>query len=260
MFIVTTNQQQLQAEMKKIQLEIGKLMKEKKKEEAEKLIKQREELKQREEKEQALVDKMLQMRDEYWGQIGNIVHPSVPISNDEVDNLVVKKWGEPKPKVPLHHSEVLYRIDGYNMESGTAIAGQRGYFLKGAAVMLNQALINYAMHFLTSKKMGKLGEEKGTEKEEEAGKFNYTLLQTPLFMNKSIMSKTAQLSDFDEQLYKVTGGKDDEPKYLIATSEQPISGYHMNEWIYETELPKRYLGYSTCFRKEVNIKFLKEKK
>ena len=93
-------------------------MKEKKKDEAEKLIKQREELKQREEKEQSLVDKMLQMRDEYWNQIGNIVHPSVPISNNEDENLIHKKWGEPRPLMPLHHSEVLYRIDGVNMESG----------------------------------------------------------------------------------------------------------------------------------------------
>ena len=106
------------------------------------------------------------------------------------------------------------------------------------------------MHFLTSKKFGKLGNEKGTEKEGDGDKFNYTVLQTPLFMNQDIMAKTAQLSDFDEQLYKVTGSAGDEPKYLIATSEQPISGYHLNEWLYETDLPKRYLGYSTCFRKE----------
>ena len=107
------------------------------------------------------------------------------------------------------------------------------------------------MQFLTTQKFGRLGTDKGTEKEGEESKFNYTVLQTPLFMNKGVMGKTAQLSDFDEQLYKITGGKDEEPKYLIATSEQPISGYHMNEWIYETDLPKRYLGFSTCFRKEV---------
>lgn len=243
----TTNQQQLQSEMKKIQIEIGKLMKNKKKEEAEKLIVHRNLMKQREEKEQNLVNEMLEMRDKYWSQIGNIVHHSVPISNDEKDNIVVKKWGTPGELVKLHHSEVLHRIDGYNMESGINIAGHRSYFLKGLAVILNQAIINYAIHFLTSKKFGKLVD--GTENDSD-DKFNYQLLQTPLFMNQDIMAKTAQLSDFDEQLYKVTGNGNDDVKYLIATSEQPISGYHMNEWINEFDLPKRYLGYSTCFRKE----------
>jgi len=238
--------------MNKLQEEIAKLFKEKKQVEAQKLVKERENLKAKEEKEQALVDKMLQMRDEYFSQIGNIVHPSVPVSSSEDDNAVTTKWGTPKEQseAPLHHSEVLYRIDGYNMESGIAIAGHRSFFLKGPGVLLNQALINYAIHFLTTKKFGKLGSEKEKETEEEQGKFNYQVLQTPLFMNQEIMAKTAQLSDFDEQLYKVTGGKDDEPKYLIATSEQPISAYHLDQWLYETDLPKRYLGYSTCFRKE----------
>ena len=225
------------------------MYKEKKADEAQKLVKERENLIEREKKEAAYVEKMQQLRDEHWSQIGNIVHPSVPVSSSEEDNVECKKWGTPKPvtDAPLHHSEVLHRIDGVNVESGIAIAGHRGYFLKGPGVFLNQALINYAISFLTNKKFGKLG---GKKAEEHEGKHNYQILQTPLFMNQDVMAKTAQLSDFDEQLYKVTGSKDDEPKYLIATSEQPISGYHLGEWMYESQLPRRYLGYSTCFRKE----------
>jgi seryl-tRNA synthetase len=75
-----------------------------------------------------------------------------------------------------------------------------------------------------------------------------TLLQTPFVMNKSLMSKVAQLGDFDEQLYKVTGASEDQ--YLIATSEQPICAYHHGEWLAGSQLPIRYAGYSTCFRKE----------
>merc|ERR1712166_1300324 len=67
-------------------------------------------------------------------------------------------------------------------------------------------------------------------------------------MNKSMMAKVAQLGDFDEQLYKVSGGGEDQ--YLIATSEQPICAYHANEWLTEKQLPIKYAGYSTCFRKE----------
>jgi len=102
--------------------------------------------------------------------------------------------------------------------------------LKGAGVLLNQALINYGLAFLSNK--------------------TYTTLQTPYFMNREVMAKTAQLADFDEQLYKVTGAEDDGQKYLIATSEQPISAYHSGEVLTPDVLPKRYAGYSTNFRKE----------
>jgi seryl-tRNA synthetase len=67
-------------------------------------------------------------------------------------------------------------------------------------------------------------------------------------MKKEVMAGVAQLEQFDEELYKVGG--DSEDKYLIATSEQPICGYHMNDWIEEKALPIRYAGVSTCFRKE----------
>jgi len=101
--------------------------------------------------------------------------------------------------------------------------------LQGCGVMLNQALINYGLSFLSTR--------------------GYTPLQPPFFMKKEIMAETAQLSEFDEALYKVVAG-DGEDKYLIATSEQPISAFHRGEWLREAELPKRYAGYSTCFRKE----------
>jgi len=120
-------------------------------------------------------------------------------------------------------------IDGYEPEAGARIAGHRGYFLKGVGLLLNQALINYGLAFLTKR--------------------GYTCLHTPFFMNKDVMAKTAQLADFDEQLYKVVAEHGEE-KYLIATSEQPISAFHMGEWIEARRLPLRYGGYSTTFRKE----------
>merc|ERR1711959_751667 len=82
-------------------------------------------------------------------------------------------------------------------------------------------------------------------------KRKYNPIYPPFFMNKEIMAKTAELADFDEQLYHVAaGGKDDSDKYLIATSEQPISALHMDEWMAPERLPIRYAGLSTCFRKE----------
>ncbi len=77
-----------------------------------------------------------------------------------------------------------------------------------------------------------------------------TAIQPPYFMNESVMADTAQLDDFDEQLYKVTGQDTDSVKYLIATSEQPLSALHRKEWLQPKDLPIRYAGISTCFRKE----------
>ncbi|KAL1236932.1 cytoplasmic,Serine--tRNA ligase [Trichinella spiralis] len=89
-------------------------------------------------------------------------------------------------------------------------------------------------------------------------KKKYTPLYTPFFMRKEVMQEVAQLSDFDDQLYKVIGKSSEvkeeiaeEEKYLIATSEQPIAAYHRDEWISKESLPLRYVGFSTCFRQEV---------
>lgn len=86
----------------------------------------------------------------------------------------------------------------------------------------------------------------------------YTSMSTPFFMKKDVMQDVAQLSQFDDELYKVIGkgsenadDKEIEEKYLIATSEQPIAAFHRDEWIKETDLPKRYAGISSCFRQEV---------
>lgn len=167
--------------------------------------------------------------------MGNIVHDSVPISNNEDDNLVVRTWGEKSTikitdkRGGLNHHKVLQALGGYDPERGQKVAGHRGYFLKGVGVLLNNALINYGITFLANR--------------------GYDLVQPPFFLKKEIMAETCQLSDFDDQLYKVSGNTEDEDFYLIATSEQPISAMHRNEWIEESQLPIKYGGSSSCFRK-----------
>ena len=121
------------------------------------------------------------------------------------------------------------------MKRGTKVSGHRGYFLKGVGALLNMAIINYGMKFLTQR--------------------NYTIMQTPFFIKKNVMARVCQLSDYDEQLYQVSTGKFSEQKedknfYLIATSEQPLCAYFLNELIEPKELPIRFGGISSCFRKE----------
>ncbi|CAG0896011.1 unnamed protein product [Darwinula stevensoni] len=174
-------------------------------------------------------------------EIGNILDPSVPISNDEENNRVEKKWGNVEMEKKYSHVDLIHMIDGMDGERGSVTAGGRGYYLLGPAVFLEQAIVQLALQLLHTK--------------------SYKPIYTPFFMRKEVMQEVAQLSQFDEELYKVTGkssekGEGDaivgsEEKYLIATSEQPIAAFHRDEWIPEAALPIRYAGISTCFRQEV---------
>merc|ERR1712100_786761 len=189
----------------------------------EKVEKEIEDLKQR------VVD-LKQELDEKLFSVGNLIHESVPVHDDEEHNRQERTYGEcnPLPSFGRPHHELLWMIDGYEPVRGVAIAGARQYFLKGIGVRLQMALVNYGITFLAQ--------------------HGYTPLQVPLMMRQDIMAETAELAQFDEELYKVTGEGED--KYLIATSEQPISAYHRNEWLNPKVLPLKYAGQSTCFRKE----------
>ncbi|CAO2599757.1 Serine--tRNA ligase, cytoplasmic [Lemmus lemmus] len=162
-------------------------------------------------------------------EIGNLLHPSVPISNDEADNKVERIWGDCTVRKKYSHVDLVVMVDGFEGEKGAVVAGSRGYFLKGVLVFLEQALIQYALRTLGSR--------------------GYTPIYTPFFMRKEVMQEVAQLSQFDEELYKVNSSYDE--KYLIATSEQPIAALHRDEWLRPEDLPIKYAGLSTCFRQEV---------
>lgn len=223
---------QLKTKINDVQKQIG--AKKKAKENADDLLQQKSEL---DKEHKAMVEsaaekeRLLQVKVK---SIGNYVHDSVPVSDNEDNNGIQKTWAPEgvtvEKKAVLSHHEVLLRLDGYDPERGTKVVGHRGYFLRQWGVFLNQALINYGLQFLA---------ERG-----------YTPLQTPQFMLKDYMGKTAQLEQFDEELYKVVDGDAKNDKYLIATSEQPISAYHADEWLLAKDLPLKYAGYSTCYRRE----------
>jgi seryl-tRNA synthetase len=162
--------------------------------------------------------------------IGNLIHNSSLISNNENDcksffcNQIINNGKGP---FSLNHVDLLDKIDGVEYQKGIYISGNRGYFLKKFGIRLNIALIQYSLDFLQNK--------------------GFIPIQTPYFMKKEIMAKCAQLGDFNEQLYCI---KEETTKFLIATSEQPISALHSNEKIRKKKLPLKYAGFSTCFRKE----------
>jgi len=184
-------------------------------------------------------EELLKQRNKALGAIGNFLGNDVPISNDEdADNAIVRKVGDYEAKKKYSHVDLIQMIDGVDLERGSLIAGSRGYFLKGPLVFLEQAVIQLAQKHLLEQ--------------------DYEMIGTPFFMRKEMMQKVAQLSQFDEELYKVVGkGSEMEndtsvsENYLIATSEQPIAAYHYDEGLAPEKLPIKYAGLSYCFRQEV---------
>ena len=165
-------------------------------------------------------------------EVGNIVHDSVLADTNEDNNIIVRTWGNiEENKIDgtmghMNHHHLMRCLGMYDPERGSKIAGHRGYFLKNFGVLLNQALIAYGIDFL----MGR----------------GFTVLQPPFFMRKDYMEKTWEIGDYEANLYSV----EHDESYLIATSEQPISAMHANEWLKTKDLPLLYCGNSPCFRKE----------
>ena len=126
----------------------------------------------------------------------------------------------------MNHVDLCVALDIVDLKRGAAAAGGRGYYLRKEGAALNRALANFGIEFLQRR--------------------GYEEIDTPHMMTKEAMGKCAQLSQYDEVLYKLEG----EGKYLPATSEQPLAYYHQGEQLRPDQLPIRYVGFSTCFRKE----------
>jgi len=176
----------------------------------------------------AKIEEYKKLREDYRYKVGNIIDEDVPISDTEEDNKIIRTVGE-IPEFdfkPLNHVDLINKIDGANLETAAEIAGARFYYLKKDILHLNLALIQFALNELESK--------------------DYIPLQTPFFVKSDVAAETSELGEFEETLYKVA----DEDLYLIATAEQTLAALHRNEIISPDDLPIKYCGLSTCFRKE----------
>eukprot|EP01126_Amoeba_proteus_P048097 TRINITY_DN5540_c0_g1_i5.p1 TRINITY_DN5540_c0_g1~~TRINITY_DN5540_c0_g1_i5.p1 ORF type:complete len:209 (-),score=32.82 TRINITY_DN5540_c0_g1_i5:711-1337(-) len=121
-------------------------------------------------------------------------------------------------------------IGGYEPTSGFEFARYRGDFLTGFGMLLNQALIQYAIQFLHKK--------------------GYTAVQTPSLVKESIMKKLLPLVEFEESLYKIHGNANDEPLSLVSTSAHPLCAFNMGCTLVDSDLPMKYASATTCFRKK----------
>jgi seryl-tRNA synthetase len=158
----------------------------------------------------------------------NLVDESVPIGKDDAANKEIKKWG----KIPQFdfkvkdHIDISQSLDLVDLERAAKVAGARFYYLKNDLVKLNQALIQYALDFLSEK--------------------NYTPIQTPYLINRASMEGAIIAQDFENMIYKIAG----DDLYLIGTSEHAVASMYTDEILEGTSLPLRYAGVSPCFRKE----------
>ncbi|MFB6203774.1 MAG: serine--tRNA ligase [Candidatus Nanohaloarchaea archaeon] len=221
--------QELQ-ELRQERNEVGDEIAEAKKngEDAGEKIERMQEVKERIEELEEREEELKEERDDLRYQIGNILHETVPQGEDEDDNEEIKNWEpeEGRDEDAELAADVIERNDLADTEKAVQLAGERAYYLKEDLFRLNQALINFSMDLLR---------EKG-----------FTPMQTPYMLNREPMEAAAELEDFHEQLYKM----DREDKYLIATSEQTLATYHFDEILQPDELPKKYAGFSTNFRRE----------
>jgi len=183
----------------------------------------------------ASAEELDRKRAELLPLIGNLVHDSVPVSDDEANNRVERTIGDCSVVKKYSHVDLAVMVDGYDGDRGASVGGGRGYFLKGPLCFLKHAIVAMATRTLFDK--------------------GFQPIDPPVMMRKDVMQEVAQLSQFDEELYKVSGkssGEQEESdKYLIATSEQPIAAFHRGEWLEPVDLPIKYAGDSLCFRQEV---------
>ncbi len=158
----------------------------------------------------------------------NLIHESVPIGKDASTNQELRKWGN-TPQLDFKiqdHVDLSTSLDLVDLERAAKVAGARFYYLKNDLVRLNQALIIYGLDLLAEK--------------------NYKLIQPPYMIKRSSMEGAIIAEDFENVIYKIDG----EDLYLIGTSEHALVAMHSDEIIEGKDLPIRYAGVSTCFRKE----------
>jgi len=161
-------------------------------------------------------------------RLPNILHESVPVGKDEHDNVSVRTWGR-TPKFdfpPKDHIDLGLSLGIMDIERAGKVSGARFYYLKKGAVLLDRALMSFAL--------------------EEMMKKGYTPVEPPFLMRRKPYEGVTDLGDFGEMLYKV----EEEDLYLIATSEHPIAAMFMDEVLNANELPQKFVGVSACFRRE----------
>lgn len=227
----------LRSERNKISKQIGGLMAQGKREEAEEMKKQvtrdSERLAELEAKEDELQEKIKNI----MMVIPNIIDPSVPIGKDDSENVEIQKYGEPVVpdfEVP-YHAEIMEAFNGLDLDSARKVAGNGFYYLMGDIARLHSAVISYARDFMIDR--------------------GFTYCIPPYMIRSDVVTGVMSFAEMDAMMYKIEG----EDLYLIGTSEHSMIGKFIDTIIPEEQLPHTLTSYSPCFRKEKGAHGLEER-
>ncbi len=228
---------ELRANRNKNSKQIGALMAQGKKEEAEAI------------KEQAArdgerIDELEAQERELSGQvrdimmkIPNIIDPSVPIGRDESENVEIERFGDPiVPDFEIpYHTEIMENFDGIDLDAARRVAGNGFYYLQGDIARLHSAVTAYARDFMIDR--------------------GFTYCIPPFMIRSNVVTGVMSFEEMDAMMYKIEG----EDLYLIGTSEHSMIGRFIDQIIPEDELPKALTSYSPCFRKEKGAHGIEER-
>ena len=227
----------LRADRNKLSKQIGALMGQGKREEAEAVkaqvaagAKRLEELSVLEKELDEKVTKIMMT-------IPNIIDPSVPIGKDDSENVEVTKYGEPYTpdfEIP-YHTDIMERFNGIDLDSARRVAGNGFYYLMGDIARLHSAVISYARDFMI---------ERG-----------FTYCVPPFMIRSNVVTGVMSFAEMEAMMYKIEG----EDLYLIGTSEHSMIGKFIDQMIPEAELPHTLTSYSPCFRKEKGAHGIEER-
>ena len=227
----------LRAERNKLSKQIGALMAQGKKEEAEEVKKQvtanSQRLAELEEKEAELEEKVKKI----MMVIPNIIDPSVPIGKDDSENVEIQKYGEPVVpdfEIP-YHSEIMETFDGIDLDSARKVAGNGFYYLMGDIARLHSAVISYARDFMIDR--------------------GFTYCIPPFMIRSEVVTGVMSFAEMEAMMYKIEG----EDLYLIGTSEHSMIGKFIDNLLEEKNLPYTMTSYSPCFRKEKGAHGIEER-
>ena len=227
----------LRASRKSLSKQIGALMAQGKKEEAEAIKEQvnqnADRLAELEAKESELEKKIK----EIMMVIPNIIDPSVPIGKDDSENVEIQKYGEPVVpdfEVP-YHTDIMEKLNGVDLDSARKVAGNGFYYLMGDIARLHSAVISYARDFMINR--------------------GFTYCIPPFMIRSEVVTGVMSFAEMDAMMYKIEG----EDLYLIGTSEHSMIGKFIDTIIPEEKLPHTLTSYSPCFRKEKGAHGIEER-
>ncbi len=227
----------LRAERKKLSKQIGALMAQGKKEEAEAVKAQ---VNAQAERLAVLEKEETKLREKVTGimmVIPNIIDPSVPIGKDDSENVEVERFGEPVVpdfEIP-YHAQIMESFHGLDLDSARKVAGNGFYYLMGDIARLHSAVIAYARDFMINR--------------------GFTYCVPPFMIRSNVVTGVMSFAEMDAMMYKIEG----EDLYLIGTSEHSMIGKFIDTILQEEELPKTLTSYSPCFRKEKGAHGIEER-